>query len=72
MFFEPLTPVPRLVKSGLMSSEDVAKAGYKALMKGKTVVIPGFKNKTMALGPRFMPRGMVTSFVRRAQERTGH
>jgi hypothetical protein len=56
----------------LMTSEEVARAGYHALMKGKRVVIPGFGNRVMAQSVRFLPRSTVTKFVKRAQEREEH
>src|SRR4029077_5319684 len=39
----------------IMTSETVARIGYSALMKGKTVVIPGFSNKMLAGAVRFLP-----------------
>jgi len=42
-------------KSGLMSAKDVARAGYKSMMAGKLNVIPGWKNKLIALGSKTMP-----------------
>jgi uncharacterized protein len=45
------------------TSEEVAKAGYKAMMKGKAVEIPGFMNKLSALTPRFTPRSLVRNLI---------
>jgi len=56
----------------IMSSAEVARAGYRAMMKGKTVVIPGASNKMMAQAVRFLPRNTVTKLVRSAQERAPH
>ncbi|HEY2747310.1 MAG TPA: SDR family oxidoreductase [Polyangia bacterium] len=56
----------------IMTSETVAKAAYAGLMKGKTVVIPGFSNKMLATTVRFLPRNTVTRLVRNAQERAPH
>ena len=53
----------------LMSSLEVAHTGYRAMMSGKAVCIPGFMNKVMAHSTRFLTRGAVRSAVRRAQER---
>ncbi|MEB3179101.1 MAG: SDR family oxidoreductase [Nostocaceae cyanobacterium] len=52
----------------IMDAETVAKIGYDALMDGKTVVIPGVKNKIMAESVRFTPRKLVTKIVRNMQE----
>ncbi len=47
----------------------VARAGYRGLMAGKAIVIPGLLNRLLALGPRFAPRGFVTKMAKRFQER---
>ena len=40
-----------------MSAARVAEAGYRGLMRGQRVVVPGFANKLLAaLVPRFVPR----------------
>ena len=41
------------------SARQVAEYGYKAMMKGKAVAIPGLKNTIMATSVRFMPRALV-------------
>ncbi len=38
----------RLVEVGVMAPDKVARIGYKGLMQGGKVVIPGFLNKTAA------------------------
>jgi short-subunit dehydrogenase len=52
----------------MASSGEVARAGYKAMMKGKPVVIPGMKNSFMAFAVRFFPREFIIKMVRRIQE----
>jgi short-subunit dehydrogenase len=42
-----------------MTSMDVAKAGYKGLMKGKLIVVPGFSNKVIRVAAKMVPRGML-------------
>ena len=42
-----------------MDSMTVAKAGYKALMKGRGIELPGFSNKMMIFGTRFALREFV-------------
>jgi short-subunit dehydrogenase len=59
----------RLFKLGAMSSMQVAQAGYKGMMAGKTLVIPGLMNKTLAFSVRFSPRKLVTAISRSLQER---
>jgi uncharacterized protein len=62
----------KLVQSGLMESRTVVDIGYKGLMAGKPVVIPGFRNRVQAFLIRFLPRKMVTNTVRRVQDRVSH
>ena len=42
---------------------EVAKSGYQAMMKGKTIEIPGIVNKMTALTPRIAPRRLVRSLI---------
>ena len=51
------------------SPAEVAAFGYESMMKGKTVAIPGFKNKFMSFAIRFLPRSVVTNAARRIQEK---
>lgn len=53
-----------------MSAQEVAKAGYEALMNGKAVVIPGFMNQIQALSPRLLPRALLPGIVKRSQARS--
>jgi short-subunit dehydrogenase len=53
----------------IMGARTVAEAGYRAMMAGKTLVIPGVKNKLLAQSVRFSPRSMVTKLVRAMQEK---
>lgn len=59
----------RLFKLGAMKSKDVAIAGYKGMMAGKSLVIPGVLNKTIAMSVRFSPRKLVTAISRSLQEK---
>jgi short-subunit dehydrogenase len=45
------------------TSMQVAKAGYKAMLKGKAIEIPGFMNKLSTLTPRFTPRSLVRNLI---------
>jgi short-subunit dehydrogenase len=51
----------RLFRLGAMRSLDVARAGYKGMMRGRTMVIPGWLNKALAMSVRFSPRKLVTA-----------
>src|SRR5579862_1343051 len=45
----------RLFLLGRMRSQDVARAGYKGMLRGKRLVIPGIKNKVIMESVRFTP-----------------
>lgn len=62
----------RLIQSGLMDAETVAKIGFQGMLAGKSLVVPGFNNQITTMVPRFLPRSMVPGIVRNMQERTGH
>jgi short-subunit dehydrogenase len=62
----------RLVQGQIADAASVALAGYRGLMAGKTIVIPGFTNKLIPWVVRLSPRGVVTRVVRRMQERVPH
>ncbi|TYB76851.1 SDR family NAD(P)-dependent oxidoreductase [Bizionia myxarmorum] len=57
------------IKFNMASAQKVAAYGYKSMMQGKSVAIPGFINKILAFMPRFIPRNMATSIVRKIQEK---
>jgi short-subunit dehydrogenase len=56
----------------LMDVKTVAREGYKALMRGEAVFVPGRNNWLIAESIRFMPRAMVRRFIKRAQARVEH
>lgn len=55
-------------KSGMATAEEVAKYGYEAMMKGKTVAVHGMVNSIMAQSSRFLPRDLVTTIAKKMQE----
>lgn len=52
----------------LISVATVAEIGYRSMMYGKPIAIPGFMMKLTALSVRFAPRRLVAKFVRRLME----
>jgi short-subunit dehydrogenase len=48
----------------VMEADKVAKIGYKALMKGKGVAIPGMLNKIQIFSIRFIPRILVSKLIK--------
>jgi hypothetical protein len=60
---------PNLVEDRKMqSAREVAEIGYRAMMKGKPVVIPGLRNAFLAFAVRFFPREFITKMARKIQE----
>ena len=56
----------------MMPVEPVAEAGYRGMLRGKAVVIPGLFNKLMVFGGRLVPRSVTTAIARRIQEGRGN
>jgi len=60
----------KLFKSGLMDAKTVAEIAFKALMKNKAMIIPGFRNKVrIALGT-LIPRNLMPGIVESAQKQS--
>ena len=53
----------KLTRSGVMSSEAVAKQGIRAMIKGKPHVVTGWVNKVMVFSLRLSPRDMVRRVI---------
>lgn len=59
----------RVFRSRLvMSADAVAWAGYRGLLRGEAVVIPGVANRLGALGLRFVPHRLALPLIRRFQK----
>ena len=59
----------RLFKQlGPMDAKRVALKGYRGLMAGRTLVIPGLKNWLLAESLRISPRKLVTAISRRLMD----
>jgi uncharacterized protein len=55
----------RLIRyAKIASAEEVARYGYRAMMRGRTVAIQRLMNKLMAFSVRLAPRKFLASFVR--------
>jgi short-subunit dehydrogenase len=59
----------KLFDRAVMDARTVAEAGYRGLLAGKTVVIPGLRNNLLARSIGLFPRGLVTKVVRGIQEK---
>jgi uncharacterized protein len=62
----------RLVRGSLADAASVALAGYRGMMAGKPIVIPGLGNKLLPVVVRLSPRQVVTRVSRRLLEQTPH
>ena len=52
-----------------MPSMEVAEAGYRALLAGRRVLVPGTRNKIVVLANWLLPRRVLGRMVRRVQEK---
>ena len=50
----------RLFRRGVMDAGRVARAGHDGLRRGRTLVIPGLRNRALAFSVRLSPRALVT------------
>jgi len=48
----------------VMTAENVALTGYKKMMKGKRIIIPGFTNKAGAFFVKLFPRKIISKITR--------
>jgi len=51
-------------RAGVMAADVVGDAAYRGLMKGRSVIIPGLRNKLLALSARLGPRKLVAAIAR--------
>jgi len=58
----------KIARRKMMDAATVAEAGYKALKRGKGIVIPGLEYKFAPWFARFAPRNIVTRVVRSQHE----
>jgi uncharacterized protein len=62
----------KLFDANVMDSRAVAAEGYRGMLAGKSIVIPGLRNRLLAGSYRLAPRGLITRVVRGIQERRNH
>jgi short-subunit dehydrogenase len=54
-----------LFRVNTMDAQTVARVGYRALMKGKICVVPGWVNKLMIASARFAPRSAFAQITKK-------
>ena len=52
----------------LLDAKAVARAGYRGMLRGRRVVVPGLANKVLVQAERVTPRRLVTAITRLIQE----
>lgn len=57
----------RLFKSGLMDAMTVATMGYRAMLKGKPLIVSGLRNKISAFATRLVPRTLAAKIAKAVQ-----
>lgn len=62
----------RLFQGGVLSAATVAQAGYRGMLSGRRVVIPGWKYKVLTTAVRFSPRTLTAKIAKAMQERRKH
>jgi short-subunit dehydrogenase len=61
----------RVYQTGAMDAGTVARLGYRGLMRGQTLVIPGWRNRMLAFAVRLTPRRTTAAIARRLFEPRG-
>ncbi|PQV64803.1 hypothetical protein B1R32_10370 [Abditibacterium utsteinense] len=59
----------KLMDAAYMSAKTVARRGIAAAQRGNGICIPGLFNRFLVQVPRLVPRGAMTRFMRRIQDR---
>jgi short-subunit dehydrogenase len=59
----------RLFRGSIMDAKTVATIGYKGMLKGRALVIPGWRNWILMFGVRLVPLWVSAKIARRAQEK---
>ena len=60
----------RLFEAFVMDAPRVARVGYDGMMKGKSVAIPGMRNKLIPVAARVTPRPLIATLSHRAARPT--
>lgn len=61
----------RLNRGPVMDARSVARLGYRGLMRGQTIILPGLRTKLMAFSTRLAPRGLVTWIAKQLMKPAG-
>jgi short-subunit dehydrogenase len=61
-----------LVEKAMMTSEEVARIGYRALLRGERLVVSGMKNRFLSVVAQVSPRGVVLPVTERLMRTRGN
>ena len=59
-----------LYRVGMMDAARVARNGYDGWRAGRTIVLPGLRNRLLVLGSRLFPRIVTRRVIRALQEKS--
>ncbi len=58
----------QLTRGSMMSAREVAEIGYKALLRGQAIAVPGFSNQLLAFAVRITPRSLTRRISHRMMQ----
>ncbi len=58
----------QLTSGSMMSARQVAEAGYRALLRGQAIVVPGFLNQLQTFAVRIAPRSLARRIAHRMMQ----
>lgn len=58
-----------LAKKNIMKADIVAQIGYDAFKRGKTIIVPGIKNKLLIQSLRILPRNLVSKIIKKVNQK---
>jgi short-subunit dehydrogenase len=61
--------VTQAMSIATVSAREVAEQGYRGLMAGRRVVVPGWPSKIFTMLPRLMPRAVILALIAQVQFR---
>ncbi|MGQ3480128.1 SDR family NAD(P)-dependent oxidoreductase [Paenibacillus sp. TY11] len=64
--------VSKMLQGPIMEAGQVAEEGYQGFLGGKTLIIPGARNRFIAFMPRLLSRKIMTRMIRSSQDKTGY
>ncbi len=57
--------LPLVCRQACLYPSEIARSGIEGLLRGKSIIVPGFVNKLLRIAGPFVPRTLVTGVIRR-------